>query len=121
MYLFEGAGSSTMSAGDHYIFALEDSDVCIFLIDNADGVTPGVQREIDAAKRQHIKSLFYFCDETTKEKTSLELSLMGVSFAKSSIVHKFNDLIQNGARIFVQKKERRIQARLMNGVCGFWR
>ena len=110
-----------MSAGDHYIFALEDSDVCIFLIDNADGVTPGVQREIDAAKRQHIKSLFYFCDETTKEKTSLELSLMGVSFAKSSIVHKFNDLIQNGARIFVQKKERRIQARLMNGVCGFWR
>ena len=39
VYLFEGTGASTVAAGAHYLYALEDSDVCIFLIDNADGLS----------------------------------------------------------------------------------
>ena len=35
VYTFEGKGASTLSAGNHYTLALEDSDICIFLIDNA--------------------------------------------------------------------------------------
>ena len=70
VYLFEGKGAASMPAGSHYQFALEDSDICIFLIDNADGITPGVQREIDTVKRNNIKALYYFCDETKKEKTA---------------------------------------------------
>ncbi len=96
VYLFEGKGAASIPAGSHYEFALEDSDVCIFLIDNADGVTPGVQKEIDTVKRNNIKALYYFCDETKKEKTALEQSLMGAQFAKSKTIHKFDDLIQNG-------------------------
>ena len=34
VYLFEGEEASTLSAGNHYTWALEDSDICIFLIDN---------------------------------------------------------------------------------------
>ena len=34
VYTFESRGASTLPAGDHYILALEDSDICIFLIDN---------------------------------------------------------------------------------------
>ena len=96
VYLFESKGAASMPAGSHYQFALEDSDICIFLIDNADGITPGVQREIDTVKRNNIKALYYFCDETKKEKTALEQSLMGAQHAKSIPIHKFDDLIQNG-------------------------
>lgn len=50
VYVFESNGASTLSAGSHYAWALEDSDICIFLIDNADGIKPGVQTEIDTVK-----------------------------------------------------------------------
>lgn len=102
VYLFEGEGAASMPAGSHYVFALEDSDICIFLIDNADGVTPGVQKEIDTVKKNNIKALYYFCDETQKEKTALQESLMGAQFAKSKTIQKFDDLIQNGCRDLIE-------------------
>lgn len=101
VYTFESKGASTLPAGDHYILALEDSDICIFLIDNADGIKPGVQAEIDAVKKYNIKALYYFCDETQKEKTALEQSLMGANFAKSKTVHSFSELSQDGAQALI--------------------
>ena len=98
VYMFEHEGASTLEAGNHYIFALEDSDVCIFLIDNKDGITPGVQKEIDTVKKHNIKALYYFCDENKKEKTALEQSLMGAKFAKSKPVHSFGELSRDGAQ-----------------------
>ena len=98
VYTFESKGASTLSAGSHYSWALEDSDVCIFLIDNADGIRPGVQAEIDIVKNHNIMALYYFCDETQKEKTALEQSLMGSQYAKSKTVHSFSELSQEGAQ-----------------------
>ena len=63
VYLFEGTEASTLTAKSDYLLSLSDSDVCIFLIDNADGVPQGVQNEIDAARKSNIRSLYYFCDE----------------------------------------------------------
>lgn len=97
-YVFEAENAATISAGSHYRYELEDSDVCIFLIDNADGISHGVQDEIDIVNTRKIKALYYFCDETSKEKTQLEQGLMGVQFAKSKTVHKFDDLVQYGAK-----------------------
>lgn len=101
VYLFEAKDASTLPAGDHYVWALEDSDVCIFLIDNSDGITPGVQKEIDTVRREKIKALYYFCDESTKEKTPLEQSIMGATYAKSKTVHKFDYLSQDGAQALI--------------------
>ena len=98
VYLFEEEGAASIPAGSHYLYALKDSDVCIFLIDNADGITKGVQAEIDTVKKNGIKALYYFCDETKKEKTTLEQSLQGAQFAKSKTIHKFDELTQNGAQ-----------------------
>ncbi len=98
VYMFEEEGASTLEAGNHYIFALEDSDVCIFLIDNEDGITPGVQKEIDTVRKHNIKALYYFCDENKKDKTPLEQSLMGAKFAKSKPVHSFDELSRDGAQ-----------------------
>ncbi|MDE7172403.1 MAG: hypothetical protein K2O11_11105 [Oscillospiraceae bacterium] len=101
VYVFENKGASTLPAGNHYTWALEDSDICIFLIDNADGIKPGVQAEIDTVKKYNIKALYYFCDETQKEKTALEQSLMGAHFAKSKTVHSFSELSQDGAHALI--------------------
>ena len=60
VYTFENEGASTLSAGSHYTFALEDSDVCIFLIDNADGIPDGVLSEIDKVRKKNIMALYYF-------------------------------------------------------------
>lgn len=101
VYTFEDKGASTLPAGAHYTFALEDSDICIFLIDNADGIKPGVQAEIDTVKKYNIKALYYFCDENRKEKTALEQSLMGAHFAKSKTVHSFSELSKDGAQSII--------------------
>lgn len=96
-YVFESEGASTVSAEQHYTFALENSDVCIFLIDNSDGVPPGVEKEIGIAKKHRIRSIFYFCDQFSKEETPLQKSLKGEKHAKSETVHDFKDFIKNGA------------------------
>ena len=98
VYLFEDEGAASMSAGAHYVYALEDSDICIFLIDNADGVPPGVQKEIDTVRKNNIKALYYFCDETSKEETAVQQGLKGAQYEKSTTIHKFDDLIQNGSQ-----------------------
>lgn len=96
-YVFESESASTLSAGSHFTYALEDSDVCIFLIDNADGIPDGVKKEIDIVKKKNIMAIYYFCDENSKEKTELEKSLVGAIYAKSRIVHSFADLTQKCA------------------------
>ena len=101
-YTFESKGASTLTAGDHYTFALEESDICIFLIDNADGIRPRVQVEIDTVKKYNIKALYYFCDENQKEKTALEQSLMGAHLAKSKTVHSFSELSKDGAQALIE-------------------
>lgn len=98
VYLFEDEGAASISAGAHYTYALEDSDICIFLIDNADGVPPGVQKEIDTVRKHGIKALYYFCDETSKEETAVQQGLKGAQYEKSTTIHKFDELIQNGAQ-----------------------
>lgn len=94
VYVFELEGASTYSVRNNYTFALEDSDVCIFIIDNKDGVPAGVQIEIDEAKKRNMKSLFYFCDQNSKEETPLQKSLKGAQFAKSFVIHDFKDIIK---------------------------
>lgn len=101
VYLFEAEGASTASAGVHYVFSLEDCDVCIFLIDNKDGITPGVQKEIDTVKKRKIKALYYFCSESSSEETALQKSLKGASFAKSKTVNSFDELSLRGAQDLV--------------------
>jgi len=100
-YVFEVEEASSIPAGRHYLFELEDSHLCIFLIDNKDGISDGVQKEIDTAKKHKIKSLYYFCIENSTEKTALQNSLMGVQYAKCKNVHSFNELLTCPAKAFL--------------------
>ena len=98
VYVFESEGASTISAENHFSYALQDSNICIFIIDNKDGVPPGVQKEVEVVKKFNIKSLFYFCDKRTKKETQLQKSLMGAEFAKSVVVHDLKEVIGKAAQ-----------------------
>lgn len=97
IYLFEETGTSSTSAVNHYIRNLRYADVCIFLIDNEDGVPEGVQNEVDEVLKNKIPSLYYFCDQNSREKTSLQKSLLHANAPKSKIIHSFEDFIERGA------------------------
>ena len=101
VYMFEEKEASTLTAGEHYRYALKDSDICIFLIDNADGISSGVQAEIDVVQKHKIKALYYFCDENSAEKTILEKSLMGSTHEKAKTIHKFSDLSKSSAKALI--------------------
>ena len=56
VYLFEDTEAASISAGNHYIWELEECDICIFLIDNKDGIREGVQIEIDTVANRQKKA-----------------------------------------------------------------
>lgn len=100
VYLFEATGASTLTAQQHYVWDLENSDICIFIIDNFDGVNPGVQKEIDTAKKHNKKSFFYFCDENSKTPTAIQKGLTGPNAPKYKVVHSFDEML-DGAQSLI--------------------
>lgn len=95
-YIFEESLASTQAVVQNYLYNLDDSDVCIFLIDNADGVPNGVMKEIKRAKTHPKKSLYLFCNESQKEPTQIQKELIGAQGVKYYIVGKFDDFVYKG-------------------------
>ena len=103
VYVFESEGASSLPAGKHYLYALEQCNVCIFIIDNNDDITPAVQKEINTAQDHNIKSFYYFCNEFSKEETQLQKSLKGVNYAKSFTVNKFNQIVEQAGQDLINE------------------
>ncbi len=94
VYLFEDKGASILPAVDHYSQALINSDVCVFLIDNKDGVPAGVQTELDTAEKYKIPSLYYFCDQWESKKTQVQISLQKSFLPKHISVVSFASFVE---------------------------
>lgn len=103
VYIFEKPGAATCSSSEQYLYALMESHLCIFLIDNADGISDSVQNEIDVAMKHNIKSLFYFCDESSKEKTMLQEKLTGAVGNRFKEVKQFKDFIDRCSKDVVDE------------------
>lgn len=95
-YVFEDRRASTLTAEQDYLYGIDDSDACIFLIDNADGIPEGVLKEYQRAKAYPKKSLYIFCDENQKEPTQIQKEITGAKGAKYHIVNSFDDFIKKG-------------------------
>ncbi len=95
-YLFEGRRASTLTAEQDYLYGLDDSDVCLFLVDNADGVPEGVLKEYQRAKAHPKKSLYIFCNENQKEPTHIQKEITGAKGAKYYIAKSFEEFINVG-------------------------
>ena len=74
-YLWERGGASTANAERNYIGELNDSDICVVVIDNKVGVTPGVQKEVDQVIQTDKRALFYFVSEFSDASTLLQSQL----------------------------------------------
>lgn len=96
VYTFETEGASSQDVTRNYINSLDDSDLCIFLIDNKDGVTDPVLVEHKRARELGKKSIYLFCDENQKEPTPLQTEIIESRREKFFVVHEFSDLIQQG-------------------------
>jgi hypothetical protein len=103
VYAFELEGASTISAKKHYINALENSDVCIFIIENKDKITDAVQKEINTARDYNIKSFYYFCNEYSEEETTLQKNLKGPEYAKSLTVNKFDQIVEKAGQDLINE------------------
>lgn len=96
VYLFEEGIASTMTAQQDYLYFLDDSDVCIFLVDNEDGVTPAILKEIKRAKDYPKKSLYLFSSESSLEASQVQKDLYGADGCRFLNVDKFERLADAG-------------------------
>lgn len=90
-YVFESSPGSSMSMPKAYLRHVDDSDLCVFLIDNEDDVSEAVQREYRRALDLDKKIICFFCDETNKGKTELEKEIIETRSHKFDYLHEFSD------------------------------
>ena len=98
VYVFETAGAGSQPLEKSYLNKLDDSDLCIFLIDNLDGIPDPVLTEHKRARSLGKKSLYIFCDENRKEPTELQKEIIKTHTEKFVIIHEFNEFVERAYR-----------------------
>lgn len=68
VYTFENKGASTLSSGSHYTWALEDSDICIFLIDKQTELNQGYRPRLTLSKNIILRLYTIFVMKSKKRK-----------------------------------------------------
>lgn len=97
VYLFEDDLPSTSSAGEDYIYKIDESHVCLFLIDNFDEIiSEGVLKEISRAKELNKKSIYLFLNDPRREITSIQENFKGVNGAHFLNIIDIRDFIDIG-------------------------
>lgn len=93
VYVFETEPASSEDTISAYLENVDESNLCIFLVDNADGVPAAVLSEERRAKEKQLKLLYLFCDETKKEATPMQEEIKATMSQKYYIVNKFSDIV----------------------------
>lgn len=102
VYIFEDAASSSFSVEESYLNELEQSDLCIFILDNADKMTEGVIKEYNRANELNKKSMYFFCDEKEKKKTELQVEIEMKGTQRYKIIHEFSNMTHEIYRAVMQ-------------------
>ena len=93
VYAFETAPASSEDTQSAYLESIDNSNLCIFLIDNADGPSPAVLSEEKRAKDKQLRMLYLFCDEDKKEETPMQKAIRSAMTQKYYVVHEFADIV----------------------------
>ncbi len=93
VYAFEAAPASSEDTQSAYLEYVDNSNLCIFLIDNADGPSPAVLSEEKRAKDKQLRMLYLFCDENKKEETLMQNAIKNAMTQKYYVVHEFADIV----------------------------
>ena len=94
-YVFEMEPASSEDTQSAYLEYVDESNLCIFLIDNKDGVPPAVLSEEKRAKDKRLRLLYLFCDEVKKEPTPMQEEIKVSLSQKYLVVHEFSDIVSN--------------------------
>ena len=92
-YVFETDPASSEDTQSAYLEYVDGSNLCIFLVDNADGVPPAVLSEEKRAKDKHLRLIYLFCDENKKEPTPMQEEIRKMLSQKYFVVHEFSDIV----------------------------
>ncbi len=92
-YVFETDSASSEDTQSAFLEYVDNSNLCIFLVDNKDGVPPAVLSEEKRAKDKHLRLLYLFCDENKKEPTPMQEEIKASLSQKYLIVHEFSDIV----------------------------
>lgn len=65
-YVFETDPASSEDTQSAYLEYVDGSNLCVFLVDNEDGVPPAVLSEEKRAKGKHLRLLYFFVMKTRK-------------------------------------------------------
>ena len=112
-YVFETDPASSEDTQSAYLDYVDNSNLCIFLVDNEDGVPPAVLSEEKRAKDKHLRLLYLFCDENGKEPTPMQEEVRKLLTQKYFVVHEFSDIVskaydsvmQDVIAVYKKKKE----------------
>jgi len=75
VYVFEEEPGSSLDTRSAYLDEVERADLCVFLIDNKDGVSDSVLREQKRAKEKGLRLIYIFCDEEERKPTLMQQEL----------------------------------------------
>lgn len=92
-YVFETDPASSEDTQSAYLEYVDGSNLCVFLVDNEDGVPPAVLSEEKRAKDMHLRLLYLFCDEGKKEPTPMQEAIKASLSQKYLVVHEFSDIV----------------------------
>jgi hypothetical protein len=96
-YVFEDEAASTVAAQQDYFDRLDNSDVCLFLIDNFDdNLSPGLLAEITRAQKSNKKSIYLFLNDPAYEKTVIQKNLEGPNGGRFALVYDIRQFIDKG-------------------------
>lgn len=93
VYVFENESASSEDTQSAYLEYVDQSNLCIFLVDNQDGAPPAVLSEEKRAKDESLRLLYIFCDEFEKRPTPMQESIKNSLSQKYKVVHEFSDIV----------------------------
>lgn len=93
VYAFETEPASSEDTKSAYLENIDESNLCIFLVDNYDGVPAAVLSEEKRAKDKGLRLIYIFCDEAKKEPTPMQQEIRDNLTQKYDRVHEFSDIV----------------------------
>jgi len=96
-YVFEDTSASSSVVKEDFLFELDGSDVCLFLIDNFDdNISEGLLVEITRAQRTNKKSFYLFLNHPEKEETSIQENIRRTAGTHYFVIDDIRRFIDEG-------------------------
>src|SRR5690625_1928395 len=91
VYIYERGYGTTKNVIDDYLDEISDSHLCLFLINSAEGVPDGVQKEIKHARKFKKPQIYIFNHDNAEKETPLEKELKNPHGSRVKIIQSFEE------------------------------